>query len=500
VKILSATQIREWDAYTIAHEPIDSLDLMERAANAFTERFQELYSAGSHIHIFCGPGNNGGDGLAAGRILMKSGYKVVTYVLSSEKASGDNTANLEQLNTEGVEIHRLKNGSDFPSLIEKAVVIDALFGTGLSRTVNGLAADVINHINTSESTIVSIDIPSGLYCDLANSNEDVIIKADRTLTFGCPKLSFFICENANYTGEWEVLDIGLHPEFYQKAETKHHWITSEIASSILKPRERCGHKGDYGHALMIAGSYSKIGAAVLAGEACLRAGAGLLTMNIPRCGYEIMQTALPEAMAFTDENENLITSFPDLKSYKAIGIGPGIGTDKKTTKALHELLKESKTSIVLDADALNILAENKEWLSFLNEHCILTPHPKEFERLAGKFENEWQRLEGAREFARKYNCTLILKGGNTCINLPDGTTWFNTTGNPGMATGGSGDVLTGILTGLLAQGYSMTDVARLGVYLHAKAGDISADKKSQWSMVAGDIIACLGDAFKSLSA
>lgn len=499
MKILSAELIRAWDEYTIAHEPIRSIDLMERAAGAFVERYAEDFSSQNPVYIFCGPGNNGGDGLAAARMLLERGYDAHAYLTESEKYTPDNEANLQRLQEVAAgKIERIASAGSLPEIRKEAVVIDALFGTGLTRSVEGLAAEIIGHINTHSAKTVSIDIPSGLYCDRPNQEGDAIIRANKTYTFGCPKLSFFICENEKYTGEFEVLDIGLHADFLNSTKTHFHQITRDFAASLLKPSERCEHKGDYGHALIIAGSYGKMGAALLAGEACFRAGAGLVTMHIPECGYEIVQTALPEAMVSIDNNAKKITSFPEIEKFKAIGAGPGIGTRPATASALKKLLETAQIPLVLDADALNILSENEGQPFMLPAGTVLTPHPKEFERLAGHFPGEWKRVEGARNFAQVFKCILVLKGGYTSIHFPDGTTWFNTTGNPGMATGGSGDVLTGIITGLLAQGYSPQDAALLGVYLHGCAGDIAAGNKSQWSMLAGDIIQSLGKAFMLL--
>jgi NAD(P)H-hydrate epimerase len=501
MKILSAAQIREWDAYTIANEPIASIDLMERAAMEFADHCIQSLSVGQTVHIFCGTGNNGGDGLAVSRLILHAGFDVNTYILKEEALSPDNAINLERLRVlPKAKIRLLKAAQDFPVLFEDSVVIDALFGIGLSRPAEGLNAELIQHINQSGAEVVSVDIPSGLFCDQANEKSDAVVMATRTLTFGCRKLSFFLCENAKYTGQVEVLDIGLRPEYLEQVTTTHYHLTHDKAAAILQPRERCGHKGDYGHALMVAGSYGKMGAALLSGEACLRAGAGLLTMHIPKCGYAILQTALPEAMAETAGKKKISAAPGSLERYRSIGIGPGIGTHRSTAQVLKDILDSAGSPLVLDADALNILSQNKEWLTTLLPDTILTPHPKEFVRLSGVYGDEWTRMEAARKFAKEFKCILILKGGYTSIHFPDGITWFNTTGNPGMATGGSGDVLTGILTGLLAQGYSPQHASLLGVYLHGLAGDIAAEKIGQWSMLASDLIHSLGWAFQRLQA
>jgi len=498
MKILNGIQIREADAYTISNEPIDSIDLMERAANAFIMKFRELYPNPCLINVFCGPGNNGGDGLAIGRMLLLAKYEIQVYVLDLGKEfSKDFHINQKRLEDIAKDrIFYLKDISHFPDLKKETVVIDAIFGTGLSRPVEGFAEEVIDAINISGNTIISVDLPSGLFTDIQNINESGIIKAEQTFTFQVPKLSFFFCSNVIYTGDWHVLDIGLDKGHIEESETNHFYIDHDLAKLLLKPRKRCDNKGTYGHALIWAGSYGKMGAAQLCAHACMNAGAGLTTAFIPSIGYSIFQTALPEVMVMTDTDEHKLTSFPDLTKYSSIGLGPGIDKNLKTAHALSELLHVAKDiPVVIDADALNIISENTKLLERLPKHSILTPHPKEFERLTGPVETDWERQTLASNFAQEYNCVLVLKGAFTSINLPNGKTYFNATGNPGMAKGGSGDVLTGIITGLLAQKYSITDAAILGVYLHGLAGDIAARKKSVWSMSASDLIDNLGEAF-----
>jgi hydroxyethylthiazole kinase-like uncharacterized protein yjeF len=498
MKILSGKQTREADAYTIAHEPVASADLMERAALAFFNCFIKLYNPQKHVQVFCGPGNNGGDGLAIARILAEKKYHVSVYILEiGGKFSPDFMVNQERLShLPEVAVIYLKQGFKAPKIEKNSVVIDAVFGSGLSRPVTGIAAEVIDAINLSGAAVVAVDIPSGLYADLENQPGDCIVKADKTLSFHLPKLSFFFCSNAKYTGDWEILDIGLDASFIKGAITKHHYIDLQLATGILKKRERCGHKGTYGHALIWAGSYGKTGAARLCAHACMNAGAGLTTAYIPAHAYDIFQAALPEVMVTTGTGENELTGFPDISKYSSVAIGPGIGIAPKTAAALSGLLKAAKdTPVVIDADALNIISENKEWLHNLPKDSVLTPHPKEFERLAGPSETDWERQGLATDFAKKYKCVLVLKGAYTSINLPDGTVYFNATGNPGMAKGGSGDVLTGIITGLLAQKYTVAEAAILGVYLHGRAGDIAAAEKGEWSMGARDLIEGLGKAF-----
>ncbi len=498
MKILSSRQIRDTDAYTIAHEPISSEALMERAARAFTNAIIKSYSNQKSVSIFCGMGNNGGDGLAIARMLLEKKYLVEVFILKTAGSfSKDFLMNQERLsNLALAEIHELEDISHLPDIENDTVVIDAIFGTGLSRPPEGLAKAVIDAINDMNLDVISVDLPSGLYTDIENQRNDSIIKAKKTLSFQLPKLSFFFCSNAGFTGDWEILDINLNEEFIEDQETSHFYIDHAEAKRILKPRLHCSHKGTYGHALIWAGAYGKMGAAQLCTHGCMNAGAGLTTAFIPGCGYIVFQTALPEVMALTDEDDLKLTDFPDLTAYSAIGIGPGIGAHLSTAKALTELLHAAKDiPVVIDADALNILSANKKALLKLPKYSILTPHPKEFDRLAGSAENDWQRQQMAVAFAKEYNCVLILKGTYTSVNLPNGDSWFNATGNAGMAKGGSGDALTGIITGLLAQKYTVEEAAILGVYLHGLAGDFAAAKHGEWSMRASDLIESLGEAF-----
>ena len=502
MKILPVPKIREADAYTILNEPILSIDLMERAARACCGWIANQFANEVKILIVCGPGNNGGDGLAIARLLSLQGYSAeVYYAKLSEQFSADFLQNLGRLEkTTSIKLTLLSQGDVLPDFNESDVIIDALFGSGLTRPADGFAAEIIRHINASRSTVVSIDIPSGLFADASSlHNRSAIVQADYTLSFQMPKLAFMFAENAPFNGEWHLLPIGLHQDFLDGAATKNFFITRREVSKLMLPRPAFAHKGNFGHALLIAGSSGKMGAAVLSARACLRSGAGLLTAHIPKEGLTIMPVAVPECMTRPDPADTIFTSPGDLAPFNAIGIGPGIGTDELTQKALKLLIQEARFPLVLDADALNILSQNKTWLAFLPKNSILTPHPKEFERLAGKCNDDFERLEEARRFAVKFSVFLVLKGMHTAICCPDGNCYFNSTGNPGMATGGSGDVLTGIILGLLARGYPPKEAALLGVYLHGFAGDLAALALGQESMMAGDITHYLSDAFLSLA-
>lgn len=501
MKIFSAEEIRLWDQYTIEHEPILSIDLMERAAAKCANWLLQQYPDAVSFVILCGKGNNGGDGLAIARILMENKYPVSIYILEfGHKGTEDFQTNLARLNKlSNHDIHFIQTAKNFPHLQQGQIIIDALFGSGLNRNLEGVTADLVQHINNGGNEIISIDIPSGLFVD-RSSKDAISIHADHTLSFQCYKPAFLFAENEESVGEIHILDIGLHHDYYQSVVNQFELLDDAIIHSIYKPRKKFSHKGTYGHALLVAGSYGKIGAAILSAKACLRSGVGLLTCHIPACGYNILQTSVPEAMVTNDFNSSFLTKVEDdLTKYDSIGIGPGIGTAAETKMMLPEILNSYRNPLILDADALNIMARQKDLLKLIPAGSILTPHPKEFERLFGETHTDFDRVSLALQKARELNCIIVLKGHHTFIATPDGKGFFNSTGNPGMATAGSGDVLTGILTGLLAQGYSSAATAILGVYLHGYAGDIAAKQLSNEALIAGDIIETLGAAFSSLN-
>ena len=499
MKILNAEQIRAWDQYTMEHEPIMSIDLMERAA---TKCFEWLDNNGWLVHsfvVFCGKGNNGGDGLAIARMLAGRGCNVSVYILEfGHKGTEDFQTNLARLHQyPSVDIHFIQDENNFHSLSADAVVIDALFGSGLTRPPDGITSTLIDHINHSGCNVIAIDVPSGMSVD-QSSKGNKIVKANYTLSFQCYKPAFLVAENAAFIGEVVILDIGLLPEFLASLDTNFEVVDKSIIRSIYKPRNRFAHKGNFGHAMLIAGSYGKIGAAVLSAKACLRSGVGLLTCFIPKCGYEILQTTVSEAMVMTDVNSSIITKIDDdFLKYDSIGIGPGLGTASETRTAVKELLANYKKPMVIDADGLNGLSMEKK-LPSLPSGSILTPHPKEFERLFGDCKNDFERIERALENAKLLNCLIVLKGHHTFIAMPGGKGYFNSTGNAGMATAGSGDVLTGMIIGVLTQDYSSEEAAILAVYLHGLAGDLAASEFSKEAMIAGDIIDNIGKAFKLL--
>ncbi len=502
MKIFPVELIREADAYTIKNEPIAEIDLMERAATACFYWLIRNIPFHKKIVVFCGTGNNGGDGLVIARMMSARGYLAEVFILGpAEKFSESCRINYERVQAvPEIKTLFLAENDPLPEFEPETIVIDAIFGSGLTREPSGFYAKVIRHLNESKQLIVAIDVPSGLFCDrtISIGKNPVAIHADYTLTFSPPKLGFFFPENDKFAGKWQLLDIGIMQEFIDHADTRNFYIDQDDCRRILKPRTKFSHKGTFGHALLICGGPGKMGAAILAARGCLHAGPGLVSVHIPGRGVNILQTAVPEAMLDIDKDDSLFTGVRDLEKYSAIAMGPGIGTDRQTQAAVKLLIQDAGIPVIFDADALNILSENKTWITFIPKGSILTPHPKEFERLAGKSSDDFERNQKQRELSVKYSSYIILKGAHTAITTPDGRCFFNSTGNPGMATGGSGDILTGILAGLFAQGYSPLETCILGVYLHGLAGDLAAEISGQEALIAGDIADNLGKAFQTL--
>lgn len=505
MKILNAHQIREADAYTIAHEQISSPELMERAAtaaaNALVKHLNTKKIQTNRLHFFCGRGNNGGDGLVMARLLSKQ-YEVAVWICPvPDEPSADfalNMRRLQQLNNISIQV--LQQDGKLPQLLSDEVCVDCIFGHGLNRPPQGFIAKIIQYLNQANAYRVAIDIPSGLFADKPVLHPETVFHAAYTITFEFPKHSFLYDAYYRFTGEWEALPIGLHPDFLKDVATKIVYTDIEIVKKYYQPRSRIAHKGNFGHGLIIAGSAGKIGAAILAAHAAIRSGIGLLTAAIPAIGLPMMQVAVPEAMCLIDAGNSILHRLPEAAPYSAIGIGPGIGQDKMTEAAIDDLLKKNiQCPMVWDADGLNLLAQNPRWWDRIPAGSILTPHPKEFERLAGISVSDFKRHEIQMTLSKKHSCLILLKGANTCITMPDGFTYFNSTGNPGMATGGSGDVLTGILTALLAQGYPPEKAAVMGAFLHGLAGDLAAAELSQEGLKAGDLIQYLPSAWQRIA-
>ena len=502
MKILASTQLKELDKYTIVHEPIASIDLMERAARTLTDAIVRRWDKSFEVVVFAGPGNNGGDALAVARMLSQKGYHVEVFLFNTKgQLSEECQANLNRLKTCGsIYFTEISTQFDPPALTENHLVIDGLFGSGLNKPLNGGFASVVKYINASKAQVVAIDIPSGLMGEDNTYNiRPHIIHADVTLSIQLPKLSFLFPENEDIVGEWELLDIGLKQSFIDAAPSTFSILEETEVRSLIRPRKRFSHKGTFGHGLLIAGSYGMAGASILAAKACLKSGIGLLTVHVPIHNHDLLQTTVPEAIVHTDIQERYFAQPMHLHRYSALAIGPGLGQEEDTALAMMEQIQGSSLPIVLDADTINILSTHRNWLSRLPKRCILTPHLGELERLIGKCMDTYERLTKVKELAAYLQSYIIVKGAWTTIVTPEGNYYFNPTGNPGMATGGSGDILTGILLGLLAQGYTQEDACKLGVYIHGLAGNIAAEEKTEMGMTAGDIIEALPAAWKKIT-
>lgn len=503
MKIFTGSQLRELDRYTIEHEPVASINLMERAALAVTRAIKAAYPATMPTKVFCGPGNNGGDGLAVARMLAESGYSVSAFLFNiTGKLSPDCATNLERLKACRHDVSCLEVHDEFdpPVLGADTLVIDALFGTGLSKTLSGGFASLVKYINRSAATVVSIDMPSGLMTEDNTYNVRAnIIRADLTLTLQTKKLAFMLADNQPFIGRLETLDIQLSAEAIDSMRALYTIQDDDDIRRLMKPRDAFAHKGSMGSALLVAGSAGMAGAAALAAKACLRSGAGKVTVHTPSCNNIILQISVPEAIVHSDIDDRRVSEAVPTDCYNAVAVGPGLGQNESTAIALISQIRRTKVPIVIDADALNIIGSHRAWVQQLPQGVIMTPHPKELERLCGAATTgDYERLSKARQMAESLQAYVLLKGHYSALCCPDGTVTFNTTGNAGMATAGSGDVLTGIICGLLARGYKQDEACRIAMYLHGRAGDLAAEDLGQESLIASDIINYLPKAFKSI--
>ncbi len=492
MKIYNAQQIKDWDHFTIENEPIASIDLMERAAKAVVSELLQLKYQDKPFYIFCGNGNNGGDGLAIASLLHGTGRQVKLFVLQANHYSADYSTNLRRATSLNLSIKEIDGAEEFPIIPADAIVLDALFGSGLNRPLDGLTAMLVQHINQHNTTI-SIDIPSGLFAN-KSSLGNAIVKATTTLSFQVPKLAFLMAENAVYTGNWKILDIGLHHQYSRQTGSEYVLLEMPFIKNIIKPRPKFSHKYHYGHALLYAGSPGMYGAGILCAKACLKSGVGLASIVVEEKYLSMYQTALPEAMCITDWNNDDV-----FIKKNAIGIGPGWANNEAYLYTTKKVLSYSSLPLIIDASALQLLADENIQKRLLQD-TIITPHLGEFEKCFGKSNNDFKRLQLAIQMAKELHIYIVLKGPYTTIATPEGKVYFNNTGNAGMAKGGSGDVLTGLLTGLLAQGYSPLHTCLLGVYLHGLAGDLAAEAHTQYAMTALDIIDNVGAAWKLLIA
>jgi ADP-dependent NAD(P)H-hydrate dehydratase / NAD(P)H-hydrate epimerase len=497
MKIFTAPQIKALDLRTIKEQNLQTLELMERAAKAFTTWFLKKYDTQQSVQVFCGIGDNGGDGLAIARLLYERDYPVTVYILKfSDNLTKDFKRNLESLRYRSIEIIYVEPGDKLPNLNPDTVTIDAILGSGLSRPVEGWLGEIIQQINKTVKTIIAVDIASGLFADEHTEKNSILPK--QTFCFELPKLAFFFTENYARVGDWYVDTIQSSQSGIEQTTTPYFYITKEMIKKTYRPRSKFDHKGTYGRAMLIVGSKGMMGAGLLAAKAALRSGVGLATVHVPQCGYTVAQTAIPELMVSLDNHPDSFSQVPDLERYNAVGVGCGIGESEEAAQALKTLLKNCKLPMVIDASALNIIAKNN-WHDLIPQNSIITPHHGEFTRLFGETSNDFERNNLQRAKAKELGIFIILKGAHSSIACPDGNCYFNSTGNPGMATGGSGDVLTGIITAFLTQGYQPLNAALLGVYLHGLAGDLAAEKYGYESMIAGDINDFLGKAFGKIN-
>ncbi len=504
MKIFSTPDLRAIEQYTMEQDSVTSLELMERAATAIVYEIVSQWRRNKHICIFAGPGNNGGDALAVARLLMVEGYFPEVYLFRTSRLSDECSANRDRLIEEFPQAQLNEIVKEFrpPHLTADTLVVDGLFGAGMNKPMTGGFTSLVEYINDSEAFVASIDVPSGLACDWEQKNEARhIIRAHVTYAIQYPKLAFFLRENAEYVGEWKVIDIGLQYDEHLGLASRLHYIEENDVKQLLRERSRFTDKTDYGHGLLVGGRYGMVGATLLAAKAALHSGIGMLTVHAPRCANIMLQTAVPEALYDADEDDLECYEARIKQRYNALGVGIGMGRTAKPSACLRNILSNLELPAVFDADALNIMAANKSLLDLLPADTIITPHVREFERLFDcVIDSDAHRLQQAIAVAHFYQIVIVLKGAYTAIITPKGDIYFNTTGNSGMATAGSGDVLTGIITSLLAQGYPSVDAAIVGVYLHGLAGDLAVAEGSEESLVASDIVSCIGKAYKKLRA
>ena len=502
MKIFSTQDIREIEKYTIENEPISSIDLMERASSAIACEIISRWLPNRKVMVFAGPGNNGGDALAVARMLVEQGYHIEVFLfnIGGNKLSAVCTTNRDRLLALGdIDFTEVINEFTPPYIDRNDIVLDGLFGSGLKSPLKGGFSALVRYINDSGATIVSIDVPSGLFGEWNSENSrNDIIKAHLTLTIQFPRLAFFFSENAEFIGEYKVLDIELSQEAIKSHRSDFILVERKDVKRVLKPRNKFAHKYDFGRAMIVAGSYGMMGAAIIAARAASRSGCGLVSVHAPRCGMTVMQTAVPEALFDADKHDIIPTNLELKGEWNSIAIGPGIGTHSMTVDALERFLINAKSPCLLDADALNCIKERPALLNSLPVKSVITPHSGEFDRIFGKFYTDETRLKKALEVARIYNIIVVMKGHHTMTVRPDGKVFINSTGNPGMATAGSGDALTGIIASLMAQGFMPELSAVMGVYLHGKAGDIALKSRGEYGMTASDIVDAIPSAISEV--
>lgn len=498
MKIFTTKEIREIDRYTIEHEGVSSIELIEQVARGVVCEIVSRWRPNKRIAIFAGPGNNGADALAVARMLIEEGYRpeIFLFNIGGNRLSADCIIMRNRLLEMNYgDFTEVRGNFTFPDLNRSHVVVDGLFGSGLREPLSGGFMSLVRYINESEATVVSIDVPSGMFSDWnQGSINRNVVHATLTLAVQFPRLAFFIADNADLIGEWKVLDIDLSDEKIRNTPSDYYLVEQSDVCRVLRQRRDFSSKADYGSVMLVAGSYGMMGAAVLSAKGALRGGAGKVTVHSARSGYNVLQTAVPEAMFDADKSDLVISNMLFTRQYTSVAIGPGIGTNEVTVKALEAFLKATENPVVLDADALNCIALQPTLLNHIPILSVITPHAAEFDRLFGAQPSAEARLIKALEMAHHYNIIIVLKGYYTAVVRPDGRIYFNSSGNPAMATAGSGDVLTGVIAAFIAQGYKPEISALLGVYVHGLAGDMAAEEHGQYGVTAGDIAQNIGKA------
>ncbi|MFD0931182.1 NAD(P)H-hydrate dehydratase [Psychroflexus salinarum] len=500
MKILSASQLADLDSFSCKEQRISSWELMERAAGlAYEEISSSLESTSQMIKVLAGPGNNGGDGLAIAYFLARDGFDVEVYLVNfTSSRSDDNQKNLVRLkNQSKCKIEDIDEDSKVPSFNSNDIIIDSIFGVGLNRPMPEFVQKLIKSVNKHSFKTIAIDIPSGMYMDKSINEDEQVFKSDLTLTFQTPKLSFYLPDYSDFIGEVKIIDIGLSQKRLSEISSEFTFVDLNFTKTLYQLRSRFSHKGTYGHAVLIGGSRLMLGSVILSSKSCMRSGVGKTSVLMPSRGYSALIQHLPEAMIIENTSEEFI-SYKKLDfNADAIGIGVGIGTSKDALKALSNWLENSKQPLVIDADALNLIAEHKALQRQIPKKSILTPHPGELRRLIGSWKDDFEKLEKIKNFSTKHDVIILGKDAfSLCVYK--NKVFVNSTGNSGMATAGSGDVLTGLVTGLLAQGYSSLNAATIGMFLHGMAGDLAAKETSQESLIASDITNHLGYSFSKL--
>lgn len=502
MKILTAPQIKLLESATLQIQNIQELDLVKRSGQALYNAISKRLRYHSEFVVICGTGKNGADGLYCAKLLGEAGHKCRVYIIKLSKSPNTTFLRiLEQIDQTLVPVEYINSLSSYPKIKPNSIIIDAIIGIGLNRPLKGLLSEVVQKINSRKKNIViSVDIPTGMMSESLNKDSE-IVKADFTYTFQSPKLSLLLPESDSYVGDWQVLPIGLDTKYLNKIEARLLYMTTGFVRPLARKllRSKFSHKGDFGHTLIVAGSKGKMGASVLTTKSALRSGAGLVTAFIPTSGIDILQISVPEAMIIDSKKSDIIGDIDvDLNIYKSIAIGPGLGTALETSEGLKKLISKTTYPMVLDADAINIISTNRSMIEKVPKNSIFTPHVKEFDRLVGPSSNSLERLEKQQNFSKRYNQILVLKGAHTSIALPNGLTLFNTTGNPGMATAGSGDILTGVIAGLISQGLKPEEATILAVFVHGLAGDYAKKAHGVIGINATDIISNIPKAINTL--